>query len=111
MAATVWRGRWPAVILLGVGARIALDPADWGYYTAGVLVGTLLWDLVGTPRPMPLWTVTSFAALTAVHAVTKDGSVLGLLRLSLVIAFSAAILFGPPWRSRVPSAARPGVVS
>jgi hypothetical protein len=106
-AAAVWRGRWPAVILLGVGARIALDPADWGYYTAGVLVGALLWDLVGTPRPIPLWTVTSFAALTAVHAVTKDNAVLGLLRLSLVIAFSAVILCGPPWRSRVPGAAHP----
>jgi hypothetical protein len=110
-AATVARGRWPAVILLGVGARIALDPADWGYYTAGVLVGALLWDLVGMRRPIPLWTVTSFAALTAVHAVTKDSTVLGLLRLSLVIAFSAVILLGPPWRSRVPGAVHPGLAS
>jgi hypothetical protein len=110
-AATVWRGRWPAVILLGVGARIALDPADWGYYTAGVLVGALLWDLVGMSRPIPLWTVTSFAALTAVHAITTDNALLGLLRLGLVIAFTAVILLGPPWRSGVPSAARPELVS
>jgi hypothetical protein len=93
--AAVLRRRWPAVILLGVGARIALDPADWGYYTAGVLVGALLWDMAGTPRPIPLWTVTSFAALTAVQAITKDSAVLGLLRLSLVIAFSGTILLGP----------------
>jgi hypothetical protein len=94
-AAAVWRGRWPAVILLGVGARIALDPADWGYYTAGVLAGALLWDLVRTARPIPVWTVTSFAALTAVQAITRDSAVLGLLRLGLVIAFTAAALLGP----------------
>jgi hypothetical protein len=105
------RGRWPAVILLGVGARIALDPADHGYYTAGVLVGALLWDLAGTRRPIPLWTVTSFAALTLVHAVTKDGALLGLLRLGLVLAFTVAILLGPPWRSRAPSATLPALVS
>jgi hypothetical protein len=110
-AAAVWRGRWSAVILLGVGARIALDPADWGYYTAGVLVGALLWDMVGMRRPIPLWTVTSFAALTAVHAITNDSAVLGLLRLGLVIAFSGVILLGPPWRSGVPGAAHPELAS
>ena len=105
------RGRWPAVILLGVGARIALDPADHGYYTAGVLVGALLWDLAGARHPIPLWTVTSFATLTLVHAVTKDGALLGLLRLGLVLAFTTAILLGPPWRSRAPSATHPALVS
>jgi hypothetical protein len=110
-AAAVWRCRWPAVILLAVGARIALDPADWGYYTAGVLVGALLWDLARAPRPVPLWTVASFVLLTASHAVTKDNAVLGLLRLGLVVAFSVAILLGPPWRSRAPGAAHPVQVS
>jgi hypothetical protein len=50
---------------------------------------------MGMSRPIPLWTVASFAALTAVHAVTNDSAVFGLLRLSLVIAFSGAILLGP----------------
>jgi hypothetical protein len=106
--AAVRRGRWPAVILLGVGARIALDPADHGYYTAGIMTGALLWDLAGARRrPVPVWTVTSYAALTAVHAITTDSAVLGLLRLSLVIAFSAAILAGPPWRRPAASPAGP----
>ena len=34
-AAAVARRHWPAVILLGVGARIALDPGVHGYYTPG----------------------------------------------------------------------------
>ena len=100
-AASVARRRWPAVILLGVGARIALDPADHGYYTAGVLLGALLWDLTGMKVPIPLWTVTSYAALSAVHALTKDPALLGALRLGLVVAFTAVIVLGPPWRRRV----------
>lgn len=104
-AAAVWRGRWPAVILLGVGARIALDPADWGYYTAGILLGALLWDVLGTRRPVPLWTVMSFAALTAVHAMTNDSALLGQLRLGLVIAFTAAILLAPAHAAPEPSSA------
>ena len=105
-AAAVWRGRWPAVILLGVGARIALDPADWGYYTAGVLLGALLWDVLGTRRPLPVWTVTSFAALTAVHALTSNSALLGQIRLGLVIAFALVILLGPAWAApRPPGAA------
>ena len=94
-AAAVWRGRWSAVILLGVGARIALDPSDHGYYTAGILLGALLWDVIGSRRPIPLWTVISFAALTAVHAVTKDSVLLGQLRLGLVIAFTLVIILAP----------------
>jgi hypothetical protein len=94
-AAAVWRGRWPAVLLLGVGARVALDPADWGYYTAGILLGALLWDVLGTRRPVPVWTVTSFVALTALHAVTNDSALLGQIRLGLVIAFTLVILLGP----------------
>jgi hypothetical protein len=104
-AAAVWRGRWPAVILLGVGARVALDPADWGYYTAGVLLGALLWDVLGTRRPRPVWTVTSFAALTAVHALTNNSALLGQIRLGLVIAFTLVILLGPAWAARRPGAA------
>ncbi len=96
-AAAVWRRRWPAVIVLGVGARIALDPADHGYYTAGILVGALLWDLLGPRRPLPVATVTSYAALTLVHAVTKDSALLGQLRLALVIGLAAVILLTPPW--------------
>jgi hypothetical protein len=96
--------RWPAVILLGVGARIALDPGAHGYYTAGVLAGALIWDLLGARRPFPLWTVLSFCALNVVFALTRSGPVLGAFRLYLVIAFTAAILLGPArWYWRPPA--------
>lgn len=91
----VWRRRWPAVILLGIGARIALDPGVYGYYTAGVLLGALLWDLLGHRRPMPVWTLISGAALAVAPILTSDASLLGDLRLWLVVAFTLALLLGP----------------
>ncbi len=97
----VWRGRWPAVILLAVGARIALDPATHSYYTAGVLAGALLWDLLGSRRPFPAWTLASYAALDLVPLITHDQTARGALRLGLVVAFTGFILLGPPrwyWR-------------
>lgn len=94
-AVAVWRRRWPALILLGVGARIALDPGVYGYYTAGVLLGALLWDLLGQRRPMPIWTLTSGAALAVAPILTADASLLGDLRLWLVVAFTLVLLLGP----------------
>jgi hypothetical protein len=109
----VLRRRWPAVILLGVGARVALDPGVHGYYTAGVMVGALLWDLLGARRPYPAWSLASFAALNLAPLLTKDAALLGHLRLGLVVAFTAALLLGPdrwypPTAGARPGKARPG---
>lgn len=94
-ALAVYRRRWPAVILLGVGARIALDPGVYGYYTAGVLLGALLWDLLGLRRSVPLWTLSSGAALAVAPALISDAALLGELRLGLVLAFTLALLLAP----------------
>jgi hypothetical protein len=91
----IWRGRWPAVILLAVGARIALDPAAHGYYTAGVMLGALVWDLLGARWPFPLWSILSFCALNVVPLVTADAHLRGVARLYLVIGFTLVILAGP----------------
>ena len=95
------RRRWPAVLLLGAGARIALDPGVHGYYTAGIMVGALLWDLLGSRRPAPIWTAISFCALNLVPLVTASNPLRGDFRLLLVTAFSLVILAGPAawvWR-------------
>jgi hypothetical protein len=95
------RKRWPAVLLLGVGARIALDPGVHGYYTAGIMVGALLWDLLGSRRPAPIWTIISFCALNMVPLLTASDPVRGDFRLLLVVAFTVVILASPSrwvWR-------------
>jgi hypothetical protein len=94
-AVAVSRGRWPAVILLGVGARIALDPGVHGYYTAGVMVGALIWDTAGSRRPWPLWSLLSLLILTGMAFVKQYPALAGDARLALVVAFTAALLLSP----------------
>ena len=89
------RGRWPAVLLLAGGARILLDPAAHSYYTPDVMVGALLWDILGSRRPFPLWTIVSFAALNVVPLVVPSAAVQGAIRLGLVAAFTVAVLALP----------------
>ena len=106
------RGRWPAVLLLGAGARIALDPGVHGYYTPGILLGALLWDLLGSRRPVPIWTIVSFCALNLVPLATANDEVRGDFRLHLVVAFTLVILAGPDrwvWRPEsIKAQAQPG---
>jgi hypothetical protein len=91
----IGRNRWPAVLLLGAGARIALDPGSHSYYTPGIMVGAMLWDLLGSRRPVPLWTVISFCALNVVPLITASGPVRGAFRLYVIVAFTLATLLGP----------------
>jgi hypothetical protein len=94
-AIAVWRRRWPAVLLLGVGARIALDPGVYDYYTAGVMLGTLCWETLGLRRPVPAWSLTAFAVLYLAPRMTGNAALLGELRLVLVLALTAAVLVMP----------------
>jgi hypothetical protein len=91
-ALAVWRQRWPAILLLAGGARIVLDPAAHSYYTPDVMIGALLWDLLGTRRPYPLWTIISFAALNVAPHVISSPAAQGTIRLALVAAFTLATL-------------------
>jgi hypothetical protein len=91
----VLRHRWQAVLLLGVGARIVLDPGVYDYYTAGLLLGALCWELLGLRRPVPLWSLTAFASLHLAPAVVGDAALLGDLRLWTVLLLSAGALLLP----------------
>ena len=59
----VRRGRWPLVLLATVVARILLDPGTNRYYAAGVVVGAMVWDLLGSGRSFPWWTATTCTML------------------------------------------------
>lgn len=91
----VVRGRWPAVLLLGAAARIALDPGTHGYYTPGLLVGALLWDLVGARRPVPVWTVLGYFALNVFPMLTGHGYIRGDVRFGIVALMVVVTLLGP----------------
>jgi hypothetical protein len=85
------RGRWPAILLLAGGARIALDPAAHSYYTPDVVTGALLLDMV-SDRRIPVYTIVSFAALNLAPLVVQDPAAQGAIRLALVGGCTVAAL-------------------
>lgn len=91
----VLRGRWPAVVLLGANARIALDPSVYTYYTASVLLGTLLWDVIGQRRLVPWWSWIALITLYGTVFVVPDDAARGLIRLGFAVASTAYVLFCP----------------
>ncbi|MBR7830642.1 hypothetical protein KDK95_30350 [Actinospica sp. MGRD01-02] len=93
----VWRRRWPAIILLGVGARIVLDPGVYAYYTSGVLLGALMWDTLGLRKPWPMWTIITGSALAITPIFIANSSMLGQIRLGVVVLFSVAVLVTPAY--------------
>ncbi|MFH8979734.1 hypothetical protein [Streptomyces varsoviensis] len=101
----VWRGRWAAVVLLGANARIVLDPSVYTYYTASVLLGTLLWDVVGQRRLVPWWSWLALITLYGSVFVVHDDSTKGLIRLAFVAVSTAYVLL---WPVRERQRQRPG---
>ena len=100
-AVAVRRGRWPAVLLVAVAARILLDPGVYAYYTAGALLGTIVVDLVVTRWRVPWATVTAALLLYAArftHALIPFSlHQLGILRLIFAVGLPVMVLGIPGW--------------
>lgn len=97
----VRRGRWQAVVLVAVSARILLDPGVYAYYTAGALLGTIVVDLVLTKWRFP-WVTTITAFLLYLARMTHklvpfDLHQLGVLRLLFAIGVPLLVLGMPGW--------------
>ena len=100
-AVAVRRGRWPAVLLVAVAARILLDPGVYAYYTAGALLGTIVVDLVVTRWRVPWATVTAalllYAARFTHELIPFNLHQLGELRLVFAIGVPVMVLGVPGW--------------
>jgi hypothetical protein len=90
----VRRGRWPAVLLLGVAARIALEPGTNKYYAAGAVVGALVWDLAGSASRFPWWTAGAVAALFAGRWIPVPDAVHGWTTLAYCVSCIALLVSG-----------------
>ncbi len=66
----VLRRRWPAVPLVAIAVRLALDPQDIGYYTAAAVLAAALADLACTERLVPWATIAT--ALAWWHPFVED---------------------------------------
>ncbi|HEV7146162.1 MAG TPA: hypothetical protein VGN48_04095 [Pedococcus sp.] len=93
-AVCVHRGRWHAVPLAVIASRLLLDPETYPYYSSGLLVATVVTDLLQPQRRLPLWT----AAAAAWFLLDRYGSVvlsptdLGMLRAAYCIAVLTALV-------------------
>ena len=104
-AAAVWRGRWPAVLLICTSVRIALDPNTYPYYSAGLVTGALVWDLMGARRPVPAWTLAAGSMFWGWDAVRGDHVLAGDLRVAFAVAAAGYTILATAAIARVP---RPG---
>lgn len=103
----VARGRWAAALLVAVGARLALDPAVFSFYTGGLVLGGLVWDLTGRWLPIPVWTFATYAALELVPRIVDDPQLRGLARVVVALAAATAALALPRLRPRPTAATSP----
>lgn len=104
----VVRGRWAAALLLAVAARLALDPSVLTYYAAALLFAALVWDLLGSRLPLPIWGVATFAVFYGVARVFEDPQAQGLAQIAIVIAASVVVLGAPKaWLRRAQPSATP----
>ena len=94
-AVAVARGRWGAVLLVGVALRVGLDPEVFLYYSTGLMVAALAWDLLRSPRPLPAWTLAAFVLLDAAAIVVPSARGLAILRLTITAAAVGIVILVP----------------
>lgn len=97
-AVALWRRRWPAIVLLGVCARLILEPGDYPYYYLGLLVGALAWDLLAAKRPAPIGTMAAAGAFFALVPLAAIPKIQGQCKLGAMIVIVLALLLLPAAR-------------
>jgi hypothetical protein len=93
-ALAVARGRWPAVLLIGVAVRVGLDPNTYPYYDAGLVTGALVWDLTGPRQPVPAWTLAAAAMFWGWDAA-GPGTIAGWTRVAFALIAAAYTTLAP----------------
>jgi hypothetical protein len=97
------RRRPAALLLVAVNARLALDPGAHVYYQAGLVLAAAVWDVAGSERRMPWWTMGSCLVLFLGRGLPLPAPVFGWLTVACFVA-SCALLLLP--QSRTLSAGR-----
>lgn len=97
----VRRGRWLAVPAVAISVRMLLDPGTYPYYTAGLVLATVLVDL-GWRRTRWPWlsTIVAGGLYLPRHLgpLTPTDPELGVLR-ALTLLVVIGVVLGPDWRS------------
>ncbi len=96
-------GWWPAVLLVGVAARLLLDPGTYDYYTASAMVAALLADLVLRRGYWPTSSIVAFTGLYGIHLFARPADKTQIRFASCTVLLALA---GRPVLLRRPAAAR-----
>jgi len=97
------RGRWYAIPVVAVAARVAIDPETYGYYATGVVAAAMIWDLYSWRRPLPIATLASFVLLLDAPALAGP-AVQAIARLAVGVI--AILIVGWPTHHRRVDSAR-----
>jgi len=101
----VRRGRWAAVPLAVVVARLLLDPATYPYYTAGLLLACAAVDLLTPRRQLPLWTAAAAGLylLDQIGTEALSAGTLGAVRALYCLVVLAMLVLPGQQASGLPS--------
>jgi hypothetical protein len=94
-SAAVLRRVPEGVILAAVAVRLGTDPGTWSYYTAGLALGALAWDLVHVRRTVPVTTLMVAVLLPPTWLVPSDG-LRAMMRLVACVAAIVIVLRARP---------------
>ncbi|MCU1344947.1 MAG: hypothetical protein JWL70_1213, partial [Acidimicrobiia bacterium] len=96
-AFAVRAGRPHAVVMVGLGVRLMLDPGVHHYYTAGLVLGVLMWELGRRPDRLPWGTAVTAVGLEMSSSALHPAEFAGALRLLVTSAVVvAACVMGDP---------------
>jgi hypothetical protein len=96
VALVVAARRWPAALLAGVAWRLLLEPGAHRYYTAGVVLGLLVVELVRDASGLPWRTVLAAVVLELTALPGAPERAAGVLRLVCVLALLVTAAATPP---------------
>lgn len=104
-AVAVRQGRWLAVPLVVVAARLGLDPFSWPYYYAGLAAAALVWDLTGSMRRVPVWTLAVLLVHYDIRWLLTSYTAAAALNLAVLLAAGVLAVAPQGAAARLP---RPG---
>lgn len=102
VAVAVWHGRPAAALLGGVAVRLMFDPATWNYYTAGLVLGALVWDVAVSSSRVP-WATMAATVLVPPMWLLPWPTVSAWMRAVACLAAVAVVIMPPRRPVAVPS--------
>ena len=94
-----YRYRPESIIAAAIAVRLATDPATWSYYTPGLVIGVLLWDVLERRR-YPWATLIAVVGLAPTWLLPND-TARAVIRLAVTVAVVAWSMLRP---AEVPTA-------